>query len=134
MGASLALHALLGGLIAAFDYVPDSGFEFEMPSEVEFGLTEATEVATLPAPAQPPEPPPEPAAAPSENGIGPSAMDAGVAYADAGVPSDAPRRRRRDAAVAPDGGIPSEFGEATSTRLPCVSTLIACANRRCVPT
>ena len=42
-------------------------------------------------------------------------VDAGVAYADAGIPSDAPRRPRRDAAREPDGGIPSEFEDETST-------------------
>ena len=115
MGASLAVHALIGGVIAAFDYVPVSEFEFQVPSEVEFGLTEATEAEALPAPVQAEEPPPEQAAAPSENGTGPSAMDAGVAYADAGVPSDAPRRPRRDAAREPDGGIPSEFEDENST-------------------
>jgi hypothetical protein len=112
--ASLALHAAIGALVYATGVAPDYGFEFQLPSEIEIGLTEATEVEAV---APPPEPAPE---APAASGAG-SGLDGGVAYdasrADAGPPPDAARRRRRpDAAVDPDAGAlvaeTAESGEA----------------------
>lgn len=100
--ASLALHAL-AVLLAVIALAPlDTGFEFQVPVEVELGLVEATEIE--PAASAPPELPPAPeVASPSTTGGGTAsaATDASVP-ADAGPPADAARRRRRDAA--PDAG------------------------------
>ena len=90
---SLALHAALFGYVYWATSAPDLGFEFELPMEVEFGLTEAVTVSQ--APSAPPE---EVASTPeTEEGEGAS-LDAGVPI-DAGPP-DAGRRRRPDAGPA----------------------------------
>lgn len=101
--ASLVVHAAIGAFVYASGVAPDYGFEFQLPSEIEIGLTEATEVEAVAPP--PPEAAPEPTSA---SGAG-SGLDGGVPYdasiADAGPPPDAARRRRRpDASIDPDAG------------------------------
>lgn len=90
--ASLVMHGALLGYLAWRTSAPDLGFEFELPMEIELGMSEAvtTTAGSTPAPAEPPS---EPSA--GREGPG-GALDAGVPLADAGPP-DAGRRRRRDA-------------------------------------
>jgi hypothetical protein len=114
---SLVLHASIGVLVYATGQAPDYGFEFQLPSVIEIGLTEATEVDTAPAP----EPAAEPASA-SASGSG-SGLDGGVPYdasfVEAGPPPDAARRRRRpDAAVEQDAGPLVASGEGEGPRSP----------------
>jgi hypothetical protein len=114
---SLVVHGAVVALVYASGQTPDYGFEFTVPAELELGLTEAVEVEATPPPAPPPTPAPEPLAG---GGAGPGAMDAGVApsdgsIGDGGVPSDAPRRRRRDAALDPDAGPLLASGEGDSS-------------------
>lgn len=93
---SIAMHASLAAYVVWSTTAPDLGFDFTLPMEVEFGLTEAVEVS---AGAAAPTPPAEPPGETPEPGEGPgAAVDAGVPE-DAGPP-DAGRRRRRDAGPA----------------------------------
>ncbi|MGE0787122.1 MAG: hypothetical protein AB7S26_15720 [Sandaracinaceae bacterium] len=86
---SLLAHAALFAYVLYSTSVPDLPFEFEMPLEVEFGLTEAVEVAEGAEAAATANDPSDPA------GTGPgAALDGGVPE-DAGPP-DAGRRRRRE--------------------------------------
>jgi hypothetical protein len=115
--ASLALHGALVAFLYASGHTPDFGFEFTAPAELELGLTEAVEIEALPAPA--PTAPTEPAPPASGAAEGAGAMDAGVpasdgSIADGGAPTDAPRRRRRDAALDPDAAFPPEHGQGTA--------------------
>jgi hypothetical protein len=96
---SLASHVALLGYVAWRTSAPDLGFEFELPTEVEFGLSEAVTVSQgAPPPAS--EPPPPSSASTDRAGAG-GAADAGVPHdagpTDGGVDHDAGRRRRRDA-------------------------------------
>jgi hypothetical protein len=107
---SLALHAMVGLLFYATGQAPDYGFEFQLPSVIEIGLTEATEVEAPPVPEVPSTP--EPAAASAAG----SGLDGGVPHdasvVDAGPPPDAARRRRRpDAATDPEALVASGDGE-----------------------
>jgi len=88
LGLSLALHALIYVLITTFGTVPELDFEFEMPTEIEFGMTDAMEASeAFEAPSTPP--PTEPAGGePAEEGTGEAAVDAGVP--DAGRPDLGP--------------------------------------------
>lgn len=94
---SLLVHGALFAYIAWRSSTPDLGFDFRLPTEVEFGLSEAVlTTASAPAP-PPPEPEPEQRTAASEAGAGSgAAVDAGVPEpekrADAGS-----ERRSRDA-------------------------------------
>jgi len=105
---SLVLHAGLGGYVYWGTTAPDLGFEFELPMEVEFGLTEAVTVsAGASAPAQPSEAPAV------EDGEGPgAAVDAGVPMPDAGPPDAGRVRRRRDAGP-PEDLAAADEGEGT---------------------
>lgn len=87
---SLAMHAGLFGYIYWATSTPDLGFEFTLPMEIEFGLTEAVAVSLGPA-APTPE---ELASRPEAEGPG-AGLDGGVPL-DAG-PLDAGRRQRPDA-------------------------------------
>lgn len=98
---SLLLHAAFVVVASVAIAPPDTGFEFQVPVEVELGLVEATEVEVA-APPSAPETPASPASAAGASGSG-SAADAGVA-ADAGNGDAGRRRPRRDAGV--DGGVP----------------------------
>lgn len=108
---SLALHGGLAAYVVWSTTAPDLGFDFQLPMEVEFGLTDAV---TVSAGAAAPEPPPEAAGEPAEEGEGPGAsLDGGVPDAgpvDAGP--DAGRRRRRDAGP-PEGLASADEGEGT---------------------
>ncbi len=100
---SLAIHALIYWVIVTYGTVPELDFEFEMPTQIELGMTDAMEAA----PAQP-TPPTEPSAEAGEDSpdgegeaseadvpdAGPPRPDAGPP--DAGVPDAGP----------PDGGAP----------------------------
>lgn len=93
--ASLLLHAGVAGYVLWRTSTPDLGFEFELPMEVELGLTDAVTVSAGAAPAAT-EPPPSESAAAAEHGPG-AAPDAGVPEPDAGPPDAGRRRRERDA-------------------------------------
>jgi hypothetical protein len=56
--ASLALHVSFLAYVGWVFTAPDVGLSFELPTEVEFGLTEAVEAATAPEPEPVPEEPP----------------------------------------------------------------------------
>jgi hypothetical protein len=104
---SLALHGLMVALVAWAPPLPAVDFELELPSEVEFGVPEATEMVEPPAPtdiAPPvaPTPPSEPAAPqeapkpkPKEKG-----PDAGKAEPDAGTADAAADDEKPDAGKA----------------------------------
>jgi hypothetical protein len=95
---SLALHALVVIAGTTLLVPPDTGFEFQTPTEIELGLVEATEIEPAPPAASPAEPEPTPASAtPTVEGEGEARRDAGLSR-DGGLPIDAARRRR-------DGGI-----------------------------
>lgn len=91
LGGSFILHGVILGVLIAVEPPPELDFEFEMPSEVEFGLTDAVDAvetgSTDSAEAVEPD-----TAATSENGSQ-AVADAGVdAARDAGVdagPEDA---------------------------------------------
>jgi hypothetical protein len=61
--ASLALHVSFLAYVGWVFTAPDVGLTFELPTEVEFGLTEAVEAAAAPEPDPTPEEPPAGAAA-----------------------------------------------------------------------
>ena len=83
--ASILLHGLIYFLVMTFGTVPDLDFEFEMPTEIEFGMTDELEAAGggFDAP-----PPPEQVAAETTDGEGGegAAADAGPPKPDAGPP------------------------------------------------
>lgn len=93
--SSIAIHAAIAWLATVALEPPDTGFELQVPEEIELGLIEASEV-------EEPAPVPEPAEA-AEASSEPSEQGSGQARArpDAGPPADA-QRRRRDAQ--PDAG------------------------------
>ncbi|MBX3272014.1 MAG: hypothetical protein KF729_17240 [Sandaracinaceae bacterium] len=104
---SLGLHAALAAYVLWSTTAPDLGFEFALPSEVEFGLTEAV---TVSAGAAAPPAPAEAQSEPTEPGEGPAAAP------DAGVPPpDAGPRRRRDAGP-PEGLASADEGDGTGDR------------------
>ncbi|MFW5875905.1 MAG: hypothetical protein ACOCXM_04155 [Myxococcota bacterium] len=74
--ASLLLHIGALGLVHWLATTPDVGLEFQVPAEVEFGLTEAVDPAAA-APAEP-EPEPESSTAGSESEEGASVVDGGA--------------------------------------------------------
>jgi len=101
---SIGLHAAVAGYVYWSTSTPELGFEFTLPTEVEFGLTDAVEVSQGAGAA-----PPSAAAAQAAKGAGGegpgAALDGGVpadaAIADAGVDGgpeerDAGPRRRRE--------------------------------------
>ena len=90
---SLLLHAALVALVLGYDSAPPLGFELQLPTEIEFGMSGAMELPGGAAPAPVPEPP-APAAPAAEGASGGGASDAGLPE-DAG--EDAGRRHRRDA-------------------------------------
>lgn len=98
---SVFLHASVVGYVAWRTSTPDLGFSFELPMEVEFGLSESVTVS-MGAASQPPS---VPVAVPSvSSGEGAMVADAGVpeGSSEGGVHEDAGRRRRRDR----DAGAP----------------------------
>ncbi len=109
--ASLLVHGALLGALYLYGQVPDYGFAFEVPAELELGMTDAVALDTPPTPPARDEPPPPPrdeasGATPSEPG---SDAPSALASADAGVPRDAARaRRRRDAGPEAVPSAPSE--------------------------
>ncbi len=99
-GLSIALHMAMGAYVYWGTTAPDLGFEFELPMEVEFGLTEAVTVSAGASASASPEEAAEQAAEPGE---GPGAdLDAGVPMPDAGPPDAGRPRPRRDAGPAED--------------------------------
>ncbi|MBO6938937.1 MAG: hypothetical protein JJ863_28475 [Deltaproteobacteria bacterium] len=101
---SVAIHAFIYWVIVTYGTVPELDFEFEMPTEIELGMTDAMEAAPA-QPSAPVEPPSEPnedttdaegEGAETEDvpDAGPPRPDAGPP--DAGVPDAGP----------PDGGAP----------------------------
>lgn len=109
LALSMGVHASMLAYVLWSTSTPELPFEFEMPMEVEFGLTEAVEVsAGQMAQAAPPEPTPAPD--PDGEGEG-AAIDAGVP-SDAGPP-DAGQRPRPDAG--PGEPLASAEGEGEGT-------------------
>lgn len=93
--ASVAIHALIYWVIVTYGTVPELDFDFEMPTEIELGMTDAMEAAGDPL--QPPEEPPAEAA---EGGgaEGTDGEEGESARPDAGAP--------RPDAGPPDAGVP----------------------------
>jgi hypothetical protein len=90
---SLLIHASLVAIVLSYGTAPTLGFELQLPTEIEFGMSGGMELTSAPPPA-PVTPPPAPVtpAAAGEDGAG--ASDGGAPM-DGGDP-DAGRRRRRD--------------------------------------
>jgi hypothetical protein len=87
---SLAFHALIYWVIVTYGTVPELDFDFEMPTEIELGMTDTMEAAD--GDFSPPETPPE-AAAGGETGAAEgegAAADAGTPRPDAGPPDAGP--------------------------------------------
>lgn len=97
---SCAMHAGLFGYIYWAVSMPDLGFEFELPMDVEFGLTEAVTVSQAPS-----APPPREASSTPENEEGPGARADGGVPLDAGPP-DAGQPQSPD--TGPEVGAPNE--------------------------
>ena len=91
----MALHAAVLSYILYSTDVPDLGFDFQLPTEVEFGLTDAVSVSEGAASAA------DPTSPESAHAEGPGeGSDGGVPYdggPDGGPELDAGQRRRRDA-------------------------------------
>lgn len=87
---SLLLHGAVAGYVYWSTSAPELGFDFQLPTEVEFGLTEAVTVTEGPTAAAPEE-----SSTPPDEGEGPGAADGGVPLRDGGPPDGG--RRRRDA-------------------------------------
>jgi hypothetical protein len=121
---SLAMHGAMFGYVVWRTSAPELGLEFELPLEVEFGMTEAM-IAAPAASSPPPEEAPQAGA--EGEGEGQAGVDAGVP--DAGVARpDAGRRQRPDAGppevASTEDGAPSEGGEGTGVAfLPAGSQL-----------
>lgn len=96
---SLALHGAILAVILAYGTLPDLDIEFELPAEVEFGLTEGMTVES----GAPGGEAAEAAQPPETETIDPLGEDGTEATVDAG-------RRRRDAGVQRDGGVPRDAG------------------------
>jgi hypothetical protein len=111
---SLGLHAGVALTVRSMATVPQLDFQFAMPDQVEFGMTEAMDVALVDS--APPSPVPEPEVATpltgdrEGEGPGPAAPDAGVPDQehteaiglDAGVP---------EPAAGLDGGVPEPLAD-----------------------
>jgi len=114
---SIAAHAALGFYVHWSTSAPDLGFEFELPMEVEFGLTEAVAVSAGATPPQAAADPQE-SGEPDDDGPGDSA-DAGVPVdagpADAGVRDAGPPRDAgpEQVAAADEGEGTGDEGEGT---------------------
>ncbi|HEX7476338.1 MAG TPA: hypothetical protein VF331_00890 [Polyangiales bacterium] len=94
---SLLLHSLGYLTMRWAGALPDVGFQFELPTQVEFGLADATPLppAGLPLSAAPP------AAASAD------AQNIDVALPEAPA-APKPKKKKRPAATTPDAGAPSE--------------------------
>jgi len=115
---SIAAHLALGFYVHWTTSAPDLGFEFELPSEVEFGLTESVAVSAGATP-PPAAADPQESGEPGEEGPGES-VDAGVPTdagpADAGVPDGGPPRPDagpEQVASADEGEGTGDEGEGT---------------------
>lgn len=93
--ASLAIHALLYWVIVTYGAIPDLDFEFEMPTDIELGMTDAMEAASGSVGA-PEAAPPETEAEDEGGGTEGQSADAGTPRPDAGPPDAGP----------PDAGPP----------------------------
>lgn len=98
---SLGLHAAVVATLNSMAALPDSEFEFAIPDEIEFGMTEAMEAVMVNAPVVPVEVEDGTDGTGDGDGDGPgteASQDAGVASTDAGV------------AAGLDGGVPTVDG------------------------
>ncbi len=99
---SVVVHAAALGYVVWGATTPPLDIELGLPSEVEFGLTEAMTVESGPPggvqPAAQAAPPPEPPSEPEDAQEGLPAVDAGA------------RRRERDAGPPADAGVPADAG------------------------
>ncbi|MFK7991468.1 MAG: hypothetical protein AB8I08_35960 [Sandaracinaceae bacterium] len=87
---SLALHGALASYIYGATDAPELGFEFALPDEVEFGMTDTLTVSQGARPTPPPTPPPEPVSAEGEGEEGEAVADAGPPEPDAGPDAGPP--------------------------------------------
>ncbi len=108
--ASLAAHAAFLLMVLALGTAPETGFELELPIDVELGLSEATEIEPPPAVTAPPPEGPTGEREGAGQGAGP---DGGVAE-DAGGRPYSGRRRRRDAGVDAGEAMPTGEGDSPS--------------------
>lgn len=109
LAISLGLHAGVALTVAEMSTGPELAFEFGMPDEVEFGMTEAMEAVMVNAPPIP-QALDEAAAGDEGDGDGPGAhtsVDAGVMAVDAGVMAGIDGGVD-DAAVSDAGGLGSD--------------------------
>ena len=109
LALSLAAHAALGVIIGTSFAPPEIEIEFQVPVDVELGMTE--EVAAAPIPEPPPVPPTTEEAAPAKKPRREPTADAGAsdaALADAETRTDAERAASTD--LASDAGA----GDAAS--------------------
>lgn len=97
--ASLLLHVAALGLVHWLATTPDVGIEFQLPAEVEFGLTEAVD----PVAAAPSEPDSEPDSSDAES----EAQETAAAAVDAGAPEPEKEPREEQAKES----TPKEKGE-----------------------
>ena len=98
-GLSLLAHVLGVFTLSAVAARPQIDISFELPAEVEFGMTDGMSADSAQGPLSQPEAAPMPNA--GGDGVEGAGMDAGTPH-DAGQPHDAGRRRRHHDAGAPD--------------------------------
>ncbi|MCB9627297.1 MAG: hypothetical protein H6725_07985 [Sandaracinaceae bacterium] len=124
LAISLGLHGAVALTVSSLADVPQLDFEFAMPDQVEFGMTEAMEAVLVnspPPPAEPevaaPEAGADGAGGEGADGRRPAQVDAGVpdeevaTGADAGVP-DAAIADAGGAADVLDGGVLAQGADA----------------------
>jgi hypothetical protein len=107
VAGSLAAHALLFALLHLAGTLPSVDFELQMPSEVEFGMTE-------PAAAPPSSPEANAAAAPASSQAEPTAV-----LAEGPKPKPKPKPKPRP--ELPDAGAPDTASAAQSDAAPVAS-------------
>jgi hypothetical protein len=118
LALSCAVHVAFAALVLERFRLPDLEIAFEVPIDVELGMTEATEVVPPPPPPVAPEP-----AQPAPKAAKPGARDAGpeAGPVDGGVEAAA---AAADAAIADDGAVPLAAADASApdgppaTRIP----------------
>jgi len=117
--ASLLVHVGLVALVVSLGATPDLGFEFELPAEVEFGVSGS---AALPEPeppapeATPPEAPAPEATPETDEAANPEEEAAGTR--DAGAERDAGQARDAGSDAGGDAGTDEDAGEVRDAGVP----------------
>jgi hypothetical protein len=119
LAVSLALHLVVGWVGSVVLEAPSLGIEFELPMDVELGLSEEV-AAVAPPPAPEPPAPPPPAPTPGDKPSKRRAEDAGAEpEADAGVADAGPERPPDDGGVADAAaGLIADGNATPGSRLP----------------